>query len=74
MESMSIFTRTTNLTPSERACAELVKRTLELINEGLLTKTEGSMRIWGAREILTATDPESPFYREMIVIETRIMK
>lgn len=74
MKNMSIFTRTTNLTPAERACAEVVKRTLELVNEGLLTKTEGSMRIWGARDVLLSVDPESPFRKEMFEIEQRILK
>ena len=74
MENMSIFTRTTNLTPAERACAELTKRTLELVNKGLLTKTEGSMRIWGARDVLISIEPESPFWEEMLEIENKMMK
>ena len=74
MENKNIFTRTTNITPAERACAELTKRTVELVNEGLLTKTEGSMRIWGARDVLMSIDPESVFWKEMLKIENKLMK
>lgn len=74
MENMSIFTRKTNLTRNERACANLVKGTLEMVNCGLLTKAEGSMRIWGAREILGHNEPDSPFYLEMLTIEREMMK
>lgn len=73
-ENMSIFTRTTNLTPAERACAVVVKGTMELIEKGALTKLEGSMRIWGARDVLMSVDPESTFWREMIEIEQKMMK
>lgn len=69
MKNMSIFTRTTNLTPAERACAEVVKRTIEMVENGNLTELEGSMRIWGARDVLMSVDPGSPFWREMLVIE-----
>lgn len=73
MKNMSIFTRTTNLTPAERACAKVVKGTMGLIESGSLTKLEGSLRIWGAREVLMSVDPESPFCREMIEIEDIII-
>lgn len=74
MENLSIFTRTTNLTPAERACAEMVKRTLQLVEEGLLTGTEGSMKIWGAREILISLELESQFWPDMMKIEIELAK
>ena len=74
MENLSIFTRTTNLTPIERECAELVKRTLKLVEDGLITGTEGSMRIWGARDILMATDVGSPIWLDMMRIENELIE
>lgn len=74
MKNMSIFTRTTNLTPAERACAEVVKRTIEMVEKGDLSKLEGSLRIWGARDVLISVDPKSPFWREMLELEHKMMK
>lgn len=74
MENLSIFTRTTNLTPAERACAEMVKKTIQLAEEGLLTGTEGSMKVWGAREILMSLELESKFWLDMLQIELELAK
>lgn len=74
MENMSIFTRSTNLTPAERACAEMVKKTLKLVEEGLLTGMEGSMKVWGAREILMSLELESKIWLDMMKIELELAK
>lgn len=74
MENLSIFTRTTNLTPAERACAEMVKKTIKLVEEGLLTGMEGSMKVWGAREILMSLELESKFWLDMMKIEIELAK
>lgn len=74
MKNISIFTRTTNLTPAERACAEMVKKTLNLVEEGLLTGMEGSMKVWGAREILMSIELESRIWLEMMEIEIELAK
>lgn len=74
MENMSIFTRSTNLTPEERACAEMVKKTLKLVEEGLLTGMEGSMKVWGAREILMSLELKSKIWLDMMKIELELAK
>ena len=74
METLSSFTRETNLTPTEKECAKLVKRTLKLVEDGLLTGREGAMRIWGAREILMANDAGSPIWLDMMQIENELIK
>lgn len=74
MEKLTIFTRKTNLTPTERACADIVEKTIKMVNDGLLTGTEGSMKIWGARDVLMAEDLGSPFWLEMMRIENELIK
>lgn len=74
MENMSIFTRSTNLTPPERACAEMVKKTLKLVEEGILTGMEGSMKVWGAREILMSLELKSKIWLDMMEIELELAK